>query len=278
MFIENKYTRWYFSIISNARENVQQKEQFYCERHHIIPKSCGGSNDPQNIVKLSAREHFICHLLLCRMLENPLRYKMIFAAKRMCSNKGGKAQRNYKISSRIFETLRKETAIAISVTNKGKLKGAPKSEETKRKISEANKGKIPSQETKQKLSQAQKIRVDNTNYDNPFSGEKGSKMSSENNLRRVKEGTNPWAGEIGSQQSKDICKRQLANGTHPFLDKEAASKRSLKRLAEGTHPFLALNNVQWQCPHCGAIGKGKSNANRWHFDKCKNKFMHNKLL
>ena len=39
----------------------------YTEKHHIIPKSLGGSDDKCNIVELTAREHFVCHLLLSKM-------------------------------------------------------------------------------------------------------------------------------------------------------------------------------------------------------------------
>lgn len=39
----------------------------YTEKHHIIPKSLGGSSSPSNLVSLTAREHFIAHLLLSKM-------------------------------------------------------------------------------------------------------------------------------------------------------------------------------------------------------------------
>lgn len=57
-FLINKYTKWYFNIIESAQ---RQEMDGYTEKHHIIPKSLGGSNDKTNIVKLTAREHFICH-------------------------------------------------------------------------------------------------------------------------------------------------------------------------------------------------------------------------
>lgn len=36
-------------------------------------------------------------------------------------------------------------------------------------------------------------------------------------------------------------------------------------------PKFNHNRPEWTCPHCGKVGKGQSNASRWHFDKCKNK-------
>ena len=46
---------------------------------HVVPKCLGGSNDTSNLVSLTYREHFICHKLLCKMINNkkhlfPLQY------------------------------------------------------------------------------------------------------------------------------------------------------------------------------------------------------------
>ena len=55
----------------------------YLEKHHIIPKckSFGGSkNGKNNLVKLTPKEHYICHLLLMKMCKNPQQRKsMAFA-------------------------------------------------------------------------------------------------------------------------------------------------------------------------------------------------------
>ena len=51
----------------------------YVEKHHIIPKSLGGNNRKENLVNLSAREHFICHRLLVKMLNGDAKNKMIYA-------------------------------------------------------------------------------------------------------------------------------------------------------------------------------------------------------
>lgn len=58
-FIEN---------ILNTRGRFACGEEYH-ECHHIIPKSCGGTNDKDNLIDLFAKEHFIAHKLLA--LENP---------------------------------------------------------------------------------------------------------------------------------------------------------------------------------------------------------------
>jgi hypothetical protein len=57
--------------------------QGYTEKHHIIPKSLGGADRKDNLVRLTPKEHFICHLLLPKMVEGPAVYKMVFAFFRM---------------------------------------------------------------------------------------------------------------------------------------------------------------------------------------------------
>ena len=37
------------------------------EWHHICPTSMGGRDHPENVVLLTPREHFICHLLLFKI-------------------------------------------------------------------------------------------------------------------------------------------------------------------------------------------------------------------
>ena len=58
------YKKLYENIINNRKQNIFNG---YTETHHIIPKSLGGTDNKENLVDLSAREHFICHLLLTKM-------------------------------------------------------------------------------------------------------------------------------------------------------------------------------------------------------------------
>jgi hypothetical protein len=78
---ENKYLKWHNSIIKKSmNQNYKKTLGDGYEKHHILPKSCGGDNTNQNIVLLKSREHFIVHLLLVKMFKNKLyRQKMIYA-------------------------------------------------------------------------------------------------------------------------------------------------------------------------------------------------------
>jgi hypothetical protein len=109
IFITNRYTRIYFSIIETARSRVLSKNQ-YKETHHIIPRSMGGDNSSNNLVDLTAREHFICHKLLVRITEGESRGKMAFALVLMSGKRG----------SKIYSSTRKLLAESVSQLHTGK--------------------------------------------------------------------------------------------------------------------------------------------------------------
>jgi hypothetical protein len=130
MFIQNKYHKWYFNII---KKRSTLNYQGYTEKHHIIPKSLGGSNDNANLVNLSAREHFICHLLLMKMTEGQAKYKMVHAA-----NLLRRLNNHYIASSKLFDMIRRECSLARI--------GIPCGTETKDKIAKKLRGRKLTQE------------------------------------------------------------------------------------------------------------------------------------
>lgn len=130
MFNESKYTTWYYQIINNAkiRELVIKPD-----RHHIIPKCMGGSNHADNLVNLTAREHFICHRLLIKMVDSKFKSKMVYAAWQQSRSAKFKGAR---ITSRTFAKLREE----MSNTYSGR-KRAPFTDKWRTNMSNSKKGK-----------------------------------------------------------------------------------------------------------------------------------------
>lgn len=135
--IENRYYHWYMNIIENAVAQQRVKRPNTYEKHHIVPASLGGSNDKDNLVLLTFKEHFICHHLLTKCTIGEDRSKMIFAFWGM-SNKWGRSNTKYRITSRIYTTLKEEVALLISKNNKGK--SHPVSDKTRKIISESRLG------------------------------------------------------------------------------------------------------------------------------------------
>jgi hypothetical protein len=64
------------SIIDRAKTRVLSKD-IYTERHHIIPRCMGGTDDKSNLVDLTAKEHCVIHHLLHEL--NPDNYKLLSA-------------------------------------------------------------------------------------------------------------------------------------------------------------------------------------------------------
>lgn len=120
------YQKIYDSIIHSARN---KKFQGYTESHHIIPVCMGGSNNKENLVELSARQHFICHWLLFKIHKTA---KLAYAWNAMCMNFSKK-----RYSSKSFSYAREEWAKRIAIANVGKTV----SPESKQKMALAKIGK-----------------------------------------------------------------------------------------------------------------------------------------
>ena len=119
MFKENKYTRLYNTLIERAINRNWNKAPGR-ERHHIVPRSLGGSNDSSNLTYLSAREHFICHWLLIKMTAGEARGKMLYALMGMRAIGDTHQRYSSYITSRVYERYRIEHAKVHSERMKGK--------------------------------------------------------------------------------------------------------------------------------------------------------------
>jgi hypothetical protein len=115
--ITNKYSKLYYKITSNAKQRITEG---YTETHHIIPQSLGGSNDKENLVDLTAREHFICHWLLIKMTESDDRSKMLYALNGMKAENRYQERYHTKITARVYEKYRIEHAENHSKKMKGR--------------------------------------------------------------------------------------------------------------------------------------------------------------
>jgi hypothetical protein len=135
MFIQNKYYRWYYSIVNFRKQHAPEG---YSENHHIVPRSLGGSNKKDNIVKLTAKEHFICHRLLVKMVEGRDKMKMSYAIRCMMLKENPHQQR-YKITSNKYRSIVEKTKMHISEFLKGENNpyyGKTHSSEVRQKMKE----------------------------------------------------------------------------------------------------------------------------------------------
>ena len=121
----NKYTKYYCLIIENALTRPQDrkhlKEVFgYVESHHILPESfeLGGEKDKQNLVFLTAKEHFIVHLCATKMFDSLLKQKMIFAFRQL------RAKNHYQdgrhMNARLYSLIKPNFKTYVRLYNKEK--------------------------------------------------------------------------------------------------------------------------------------------------------------
>lgn len=153
MFNDSKYTKIYNSLMESRKTRLNYEG--YVERHHIIPRCFGGSDEPENIVCLTAREHYVAHYLLIKMTDGDNKRKMAFALHMLSSNWSAKDL----LGSRRYEVAR--------IENYRALKGRKLSDTHKMRISLAHKGKVKTEKHKNKLSECAKTRIGDKN---PFYG------------------------------------------------------------------------------------------------------------
>jgi hypothetical protein len=169
LFTANKYTSWYYDIVTRAKTRALDS---YTEKHHIVPRSLGGDNSVENLVNLTAREHFICHWLLTKMVSNKKEKYQMWNAFSCMLYRENPHQERYKISSRVFENIKSAGAKLKSEKmagannpmfgRRGKLcphYGKKKSAEHIANLSKSHKGQIRTVEARAKQSATTKGRT-----------------------------------------------------------------------------------------------------------------------
>ena len=249
----------YYAIYDNlitSRKNRLLSENEYYERHHIIPKCFGGSNNKDNIVHLTPREHFFAHLLLVKINTGLKRTKMVYALIRMCYP-NNKSQTERRINSRKYNILKITNYISgeSHYSYGKKLSKYEKEKISKRMSGERNHryGKIPwnfnltaqtdkrlivSEKTKEKISKLSKGRRHSSQTKQKISETHKGKEKSETHRKKISE-------TLKGRKLKDSTKQKMSN---------SRKNKKQKTLT---------------CPHCNK--SGGTTMHRWHFDNCKNK-------
>lgn len=139
------YQRIYNQIVERAKkQNRTKQNEIYYEIHHIKPKCLNGVDDKKNLVYLTPKEHFLCHLLLVEIYPNEPKLKQALWLMAI----GKRSKIKHKVSSKTYERLK--------IENSKLLKNQPKSKETKIRMSNSKKGIKQSKETIRKRSESLK--------------------------------------------------------------------------------------------------------------------------
>lgn len=243
MFLNNKYTKWYLSLVNNPTPTTG-----YVETHHIIPKCLGGTNHRKNLVSIPARVHYICHKLLTKMVTGQPKYKMLEALSIFSNN----STRKIKFNSRDIAAMREANSIASSIRNKGnqyyKLR-APHSETQRTNSSIRNKSsKWVNNGTIEKftLDHSALIAAGYVYGRLKFSDEQFNNMRAASALRK------------GTKLTEEVKHRMSA--AHKGKPKSDAHRASLSLFHKSKPTF--------KCPYC-EVETIKLNYVKWHGESCK---------
>lgn len=230
IFHENKYTKWYICLCHRAK-NRKRIFGEYLERHHVLPRSIGGSDDESNLVFLTAREHFIAHCFLPRMCKNTKdRQNLNWAITRMSSNCRGSS----KIYAKEKERISRE---GISETRRKNIIDAHRTPEAR--IRKSNKMRSKWSEPEYRIAMVTAMRAC---YQDP-----------DIRKRRAKSAKNFWANPENRAKMAEKLKNRVAT---------EEAKRNMS-IAQRSMPPVT-------CPHCNKSGKIGA-MRRWHFDNCRHR-------
>lgn len=285
------YALIYSSLVSRARS--RDMIDGYFETHHIIPRCIGGTDEQNNLVKLTPEEHRVAHLLLVKIYPGNL--KLIYAANMMTNRtKNNKefgwvrrkfADLDSKLKlgkSRTAESIEKQRLTIAEKYKNGFISpnlGKKLSKEHRDAISKGNTGKIVPERSRLTLA-AYIVRYGEVN--GPIRYQEDNKKKQTMNLQGFinrlgkDSGTaayNAWRLSMSLRQTGG--NNRFYGKTHSAESREKISQSAIGkpkvRTPEHNKKIGDANRkpaVIVKCPHCNKCG-GQSAMKRWHFNNCK---------
>ena len=249
----NKYETWYAAITKRGQNRLTES---YTESHHIIPKSLGGNDDPANITRLTAREHFICHWLLTKIhREGEAHWKMLNAIRIMRAENKNQQRYANRITARVYNNLKEEYSRIQSEKMMGEnnpMYGRPVSEEVRQGRSERASG-------------------DNNPAKRPGAG---AKISEAKTGKKREPFTDEWKANMSAAKTGENNNRYGVEVTDETRDKirykATGRKQSAETIAKKAEAIRGTKREKKLCPHCNKEVAVNGYA-RWHGDNCKKK-------
>lgn len=154
MIHKNRYDK----LIDYYKKNLAEG---FVEKHHIIPKCMGGSDDPENLILLPTRVHFIVHYLLHKAYPENRSLAHAFAMMGVCNGHQRRSSKLYEKSklarSKALKGVPRPEWVKVKLRkpkNNTENYKKPKSKEHSSKISLSLKGKKKSEDSIKKSVKA----------------------------------------------------------------------------------------------------------------------------
>lgn len=245
------YAKIYDDLITKA---IAHPHSGYVEKHHIIPRCLGGTDEKSNLVSLSARQHFIAHWLLYKMHRTK---DLAFAWRAMCMRP--KNSRRQRVNSHSFSLAKEAWAREMAIANAGVKFSA----ERLKNLSDAHLGQVAwnkgicTGETK---------------------GRKERVAEYLENPQKCVTCSAPIPYRFKSRGRKYCCKvcqfsdpnritgafNAKPNATS-FKKGHSIKEETVKKISA---KLTGMKRPRGVCPHCGVEG-ALSLLKRWHFEKCR---------
>lgn len=237
------YTKHYNKLIERSRTRVLDG---YVERHHVIPRCLGGSDNNSNIAILSPEEHFLAHQLLIKMY--PGNRDLIYATQLMTMH-----HTDRRINNKLFGWLRRQCALAMSLQMKEyqKIHGHPRGMLGKKHTAESN--AIRAVSCKKAMGEAVGVKVYAYHLDGSFYKEYATLTDCALDLR-----TSPSNVKYTAEGKFTHCKGKQIR--YDYVESMPLRKSRLN----------GVEKYKLTCPHCSKEGRGPA-MKRFHFDRCKTK-------
>lgn len=86
------YQKHYDLLCERAKNRVNKG---YTEKHHIVPRCLGGTDEKENLVRLTPEEHYVAHQLLTKIYPN--HKGLFYAVIQMTGHSNSKERKNNKL-------------------------------------------------------------------------------------------------------------------------------------------------------------------------------------
>jgi hypothetical protein len=295
------YEKIYESLIQKGIDRQKNKKRKHLvaefgpvEKHHIIPKCMGGTNESENLVYLIPEEHVMAHLLLVKI--HPDNSKLWYAANwmtsRVVSNKeygwvkrraAAERSARFKGIPRTTESVEKQRVTVKKKYENGYVSpslGTTLSPEHCKAISIGNTGKEIPLESRTNLDGyimrygdelgLEKYKEDNKKKDTCSLNYYISKFGEEIGEQKYNE-MRAHRSEMNSGENNPFFNKNHTEETREHISKVTTGKPKYRSQEHNDRIGAAHRGVKEEivtCPHCGKTGGG-SVMKQWHFDNCK---------
>jgi hypothetical protein len=268
----NKYSKWYEALIEKAKNRSIPKDT-YTETHHIVPYCISKDNSKNNLVVLTAREHYIAHLLLWRM-DMPAKWhnKMMMALWVMTNGSGNSKQKidrsKLKLrSSRLYERFMGERRRITGEASAERWKNP----EYKNNVVTQIKERWNEPEYKARMSKIHKERMNTPEAKEAtsnFSKQMWNNRSQEEREEILNKSVRKIAQSRKGKTYEEIYTPEQIERLHNGRKNRVLSEDAKERMKQGRLKGIRKPKTKKPCPHCGKMCAGNMLA-KWHGDNCK---------